>query len=96
MAQPVKYWDPSPAFSGMTFYTGDRFPDWENDLFMGALAHQKILRVELDENNQVTHEEELLRAELGRIRDVATGPDGYFYVLTDAPDGGLYRLEPVE
>jgi glucose/arabinose dehydrogenase len=96
MAQPVKYWDPSPAFSGMTFYTGDRFPDWENDLFMGALAHQKILRVELDENNQVTHEEELLRAELGRIRDVATGPDGYLYVLTDAPDGGLYRLEPVE
>ena len=94
--QPVKYWDPSPAFSGMAFYTGDKFPSWENHLFMGALAHQKILRVELNDNYEVTHEEELLRNEIGRIRDVAMGPDGYLYVLTDMPNGGLYRLEPVE
>ena len=94
--QPVKYWDPSPAFSGMAFYTGDKFPNWENHLFMGALAHQKILRVELDDNNEVVHEEELLRNEIARIRDVAVGPDGYLYVLTDMPNGGLYRLEPVE
>jgi len=96
ITDPVKYWDPSPAFSGMAFYTGDKFPNWENHLFMGALAHQKVLRVELDENNEVAHQEELVRAELGRIRDVATGPDGYLYLLTDASDGGLYRLEPVE
>jgi glucose/arabinose dehydrogenase len=96
MTQPVTYWDPSPAFSGMTFYTDDRFSGWSNDLFMGALAHQKILRVELN-GNEVTHQEELLRGELGRIRDVATGPDGFLYLLTDdASDGALYRLEPAE
>lgn len=93
--QPVEYWDPSPAFSGMAFYTGDKFPNWQNHLFMGALAHQKVLRVELS-GNEVTHQEELLRNELGRIRDVATGPEGYIYLLTDASNGGLYRLEPVE
>ena len=93
--QPVEYWDPSPAFSGMAFSTGDAFPNWQNDLFMGALAHQKVLRVELD-GNRVAHQEELLEQDLGRIRAVETGPDGHLYVLTDASDGGLYRLEPVE
>jgi len=95
ITNPVKYWDPSPALSGMAFYSGDRFPNWNNHLFMGALAHTSILRVELDANNEVVHQEELIRGEIGRIRDVAMGPDGYLYVLTDAPRGGLYRLEPV-
>jgi len=95
MTQPVEYWDPSPALSGMAFYTGDKFPNWQNDLFMGALSHTKVLRVELD-GQTVAHQEELVRAELGRVRDVATGPDGYLYLLTDASDGGLFRLEPVE
>jgi glucose/arabinose dehydrogenase len=54
-----------------------------------------VLRVELD-GETVAHEEELVRNELGRVRDVATGPDGYLYMLTDAPNGGLYRMEPVE
>jgi glucose/arabinose dehydrogenase len=94
ITDPVEYWDPSPALSGMAFYTGDKFPNWQNHLFMGALAHQKMLRVTLD-GQSVSHQEELLRAELGRIRDVVTGPDGYLYLLTDAPNGGLYRLEPV-
>jgi glucose/arabinose dehydrogenase len=62
---------------------------------MGALAHQKAMRVELD-GQSVSDQEELLRAELGRIRDVATGPNGLLYFLTDAPDGALYQLEPVE
>ena len=93
ITSPVHYWDPSPAFCGMTFYTGDKFPNWKNDLFMGALAHQSVLRVRLD-GEAVSHEEELLRQELGRIRDVATGPDGYLYVLTDGTGAGLYRLEP--
>jgi len=96
VTNPVKYWDPSPALSGMTFYTGDRFPEWENSLFMGALAHLKLIRVELNENNEVVAEEELIKGTIGRIRDVATGPDGYLYVLTDAAKGGLYRLEPTE
>ena len=95
MAQPVKYWDPSPAFSGMAFYGGDKFPDWRNHLFMGALARQAVHRLELD-GQKVAHEEILLDGKLGRIRDVASGPDGYLYLLTDASDGGLYRLEPIE
>ncbi len=96
LTQPVKYWDPSPALSGLSVYTGDKFPEWQNHLFLGALAQQKIIRVELNEQNEVAHEEELLTKEIGRIRDVATGPDGYLYMLTDAQNGGLYRLEPVE
>ena len=95
VTNPVEYWDPSPALSGMTFYTGDKFPNWQNHLFMGALARQKVMRLTLD-GQEVSHQEELLSGELGRIRDVATGPDGYLYLLTDAPEGGLYRLEPVE
>lgn len=96
ITDPLEYWDPSPAFSGMAFYTGDDFPDWKNDLFLGALAHQKILRIELSEDNQVAHQEELIRGELGRIRDVAMGVDGHLYFLTDMPNGALYRLEPAQ
>ena len=96
ITEPVAYWDPSPALSGMAVYTGDRFPEWTNDVFMGALAHQKILRVEMGDNNEVVHQEELIRGEIGRIRDVAMGPDGNLYTLTDRPAGGLYRLEPAE
>ena len=95
MKQPVTYWIPSIAPSGMAFYTGDRFPEWQNDIFIGALAQQHVRRVVLD-GDEVTHQEELLRNELGRIRDVRTGPDGFLYVLTDAEEGALYRLEPVE
>jgi len=94
ITDPVEYWDPSPALSGMAVYTGDDFPDWRNDLFMGALRGQKILRLELNDA-EVVHQEELLPGEIGRIRDVAMAPDGHLYVLTDMPDGGLYRLEPV-
>jgi len=95
MEQPVTYWDPSIAPSGMAFYTGDQFPEWQNQIFLGALAHQHIRRVVLD-GTEVVAQEELLRNEIGRIRDVRTGPDGYLYALTDAPEGSLYRLEPVE
>lgn len=94
ITDPVKYWDPSPGLSGMAFYTGNDFQDWDNDLFMGALAQQKLMRIELNEDNEVVHQEDLLRKEIGRIRDVAMGPDGNLYVLTDMPNGGLYRLEP--
>jgi len=94
ITDPVEYWDPSPAFSGMAFYTGEVFPNWQNNLFMGALAQQKILRVEL-RGNEVVGQESLLAYEIGRIRDVAVGPDGYLYLLSDMANGGLYRLEPV-
>lgn len=95
VTDPVEYWDPSPAFSGMAFYTGDAFPAWHNNLFVGALRKQSLFRIELSENNEVARQEVLLRREVGRIRDVAMGPAGHLHILTDMPNGGLYRLEPV-
>ena len=91
MAQPAHFWDPSIAPSGMTFYDGDAFPEWQGDLFVGALKFQLLARLEMD-GDEVVGEERLLEGELGRIRDVRTGPDGLLYILTDASDGALYRL----
>jgi glucose/arabinose dehydrogenase len=93
MAQPVHFWDPSIAPSGMTFYDGDAFPEWQGDLFVGALKFQLIARLEMD-GDKVVAEERLLQGELGRIRDVRSGPDGFLYILTDDPNGGLYRITP--
>ncbi len=93
MEQPVVYWDPSIAPSGMAFYDGDAFPQWKGDLFVGALAHRHLRRLEMD-GRQVVGQEELLRDLRQRIRDVRAGPDGYLYVLTDSSDGRLLRLEP--
>jgi glucose/arabinose dehydrogenase len=93
MEQPVYYWVPSIAPSGMAFYDGDRFPEWQGNLLVGSLKFELLVRLEL-ENGRVTHEERLLEGELGRIRDVRSGPDGYIYLLTDEPDGELVRLEP--
>ncbi len=93
MEQPVHYWDPSIAPSGMAFVTSDRYPDWKGDMLVGALAGQHLARVDLD-GGTVVGEEKLL-TDLGeRIRDVRQGPDGYVYVLTDSDDGRLLRLQP--
>jgi glucose/arabinose dehydrogenase len=93
MAQPVHYWVPSIAPSGMTFYRGEAFPEWQGDLFVGALKDRLLARLEL-EGERVIGEERLLQGAIGRIRDVEVGPDGFLYLLTDETDGGLYRLEP--
>jgi aldose sugar dehydrogenase len=93
MEQPDYYWVPSIAPSGMSFYTADRFPHWKGSLFVGSLKFRLLVRLALD-GNQVIREERLLQGALGRIRDVRTGPDGYLYLLTDAPSGQLVRLEP--
>ena len=93
MAQPLHYWVPSIAPSGMAFYTGDRFPRWRGDLFIGALRDQMLVRLRLDGEKIVT-EERMLQNTLGRIRDVRNGPDGLLYLLTDEPRGVLARLEP--
>ncbi|WP_245296886.1 MULTISPECIES: PQQ-dependent sugar dehydrogenase [Rhodomicrobium] len=94
MEQPVVYWKPSIAPSGMAFYDGDKFPNWRGDLFVGALAGTHLRRVRL-EGAKVVEQEELL-ADLGeRIRDVRSGPDGHLYVVTDDPSNGrVLRLEP--
>jgi glucose/arabinose dehydrogenase len=93
MAAPVYYWDPSIAPSGMAFYSGDRFPAWRGDLFVGALKFRLLVRLETD-GNRIVREERMLENTLGRIRDVRTGPGGYIYVLTDKPDGVVARIEP--
>jgi glucose/arabinose dehydrogenase len=95
MAQPLHYWDPSIAPSGMAFYTGDLFPEWQGDLFVGALKMRKLVRLRI-QDGKVTEEEDLL-TDLGeRIRDVRMGPDGALWLLTDSPRGKVYRMVPLQ
>ena len=93
MEQPIYYWLPSIAPSGMAFYTGQRFPHWRGDLFVGSLKFGLLVRLRLN-GECVIHEERMLAGDLGRIRDVRQGPDGLLYLLTDAEDGKLVRLLP--
>lgn len=95
MAQPAHHWIPSIAPSGMAFYSGNRFPRWQGNLFIGSLKFGELVRLEIDAS-RVVHEERLLNGEFGRIRDVRLGPDGLLYLLTDSRNGHLLRLEPVE
>jgi len=94
MQQPLHYWVPSIAPSGMAFYAGDKFPRWNGDLFVGALRDRMLVRLKLD-GEKVVSEERLLKGALGRIRDVRVGPDGFIYLLTDEAQGVLARLEPL-
>jgi glucose/arabinose dehydrogenase len=91
MEQPLWYWVPSIAPSGMAFYTGDLLPAWRGNLFVGALAGQLLVRLELD-GDKVVREERLLRELRERIRDVRQGPDGALWLLTDSSSGRLLRL----
>jgi glucose/arabinose dehydrogenase len=91
--QPIKFWVPSIAVCGLDFYTGDKFPKWKNDLLVGALKSQEIHRLRI-ENHQVVAQEIILK-NIGRVRDVATGPDGFIYVILNSPDR-LIRLIPAE
>ena len=93
MQQPLHYWDPSIAPSGMTFYSGKLYPKWKGDLFVGALAGSKLVRLDI-ENGVVVGEETFLE-ELGeRIRDVREGPDGEIYLLTDNSEGRILKFVP--
>lgn len=93
MEQPIYYWDPSIAPSGMTFYTGDVFPAWKGNLFVGALRDQVLVRLSV-RGEQIVDEERILTELEERIRDVRQGPNGYLYILTDSPNGKLIRLTP--
>ena len=93
LAQPFHYWVPSIAPSGMTFYSGKLFSTWKNNLFIGSLKFKTLVRLELG-RDRVLHEEQLLPGKYGRIRDVREGPDGAIYLLTDATNGKLLRLDP--
>ncbi len=93
---PVFFWSPSISPAGLMFYTGDRFPNWQGDLFVGALRGAELQRLIFNDRGLLVRQQALLR-ELGqRIREVRQGPDGLIYVLTDEQDGALLRLEPVE
>ncbi|HEV8143624.1 MAG TPA: PQQ-dependent sugar dehydrogenase [Methylomirabilota bacterium] len=93
MEQPLYYWDPVIAPSGMTFYTGDRFSGWKGSVLIGSLRPGGLVRLTLD-GDKVTHEERYL-GDLGeRIRDVRQGPEGLLYLLTDATDGRILRVSP--
>ena len=91
MKGPNHVWEQSPGISGMTFYDATRFTPWQHNVFIGALADQNLIRLQLD-GDKVVHEERLLGELKSRIRDVRQGPDGYLYVLTDEKDGVLYRV----
>ncbi|MGO4705530.1 PQQ-dependent sugar dehydrogenase [Microvirga sp. 2MCAF38] len=93
MEQPIYYWDPSIAPSGMTFYTGDQFPAWRNSILIGALAGKLVSRVEIN-GDKVTGEERMLQNLGERIRDVRQGPDGFVYLLTDSGQGRILRVRP--
>lgn len=92
MRQPLTYWDPSIAPSGMDFYDGEMFADWKGDLLIGSLKFRYLLRVELDENNKVVAQHKMLEERNERIRDVVQGPNGSIYVLTDGANGKVLKL----
>ncbi|MFG0531657.1 PQQ-dependent sugar dehydrogenase [Pseudomonas sp. yb_2] len=91
MVDPHHVWEKSPGISGMAFYDSPTFKAWDHNLFIGALATQELIRLQLD-GDKVVHEERLLGDLKARIRDVRVGPDGYLYVLTDDKDGALLKV----
>jgi aldose sugar dehydrogenase len=97
MEQPVKIWVPSIGISGMLFYTGDKFPQWKGNLFIGGMNGQQLSRLTM--NGRRVANEELLVQQTGRIRDIRQGPDGFIYLVTDNREGAatpIYRIEPVQ
>jgi glucose/arabinose dehydrogenase len=93
MEQPVQVWVPSIALSGMAFYTGTRFPAWKGSLFVGGLAGQQVSRVVFSPRGPIGREPLFVELKQ-RIRDVRQGPDGLLYLLVDAAQGGILRIEP--
>jgi glucose/arabinose dehydrogenase len=102
MEQPLVFWVPSIAISGMTFYTGDKFPNWKNHVFVGGMRQGEVPRsghlerIDFNEKWEELHRESMLRELQQRIRDVRQGPDGFLYLLTAENDGALIRIEPAK
>lgn len=100
MEQPVVFWVPSIALSGMTFYTGDRFPSWKGNVFVGGLRVGEVPRtghlerIVFNDKWEEIRRESLLTELKQRIRDVRQGPDGLLYVLTEENEAALLRIEP--
>ena len=100
MEQPLVFWVPAIAISGMTFYTGDKFPNWKNNVFVGGMRTGEVPRsghlerIDFNDKWEELHREGMLRELQNRIRDVRQGPDGFLYLLTAENDGALLRMEP--
>jgi glucose/arabinose dehydrogenase len=94
MEEPVTFYKPSIAISGMTFYTGDKFPQWRGNLFVGGLIGMQLSRIMFNRQGLEARREALLLELRQRIRDVRQGPDGLLYLTTDMPDGAILKLEP--
>jgi glucose/arabinose dehydrogenase len=102
MDDPRMFWVPSISPSSLSFYTGDKFPQWSNNMLVGALNGLSLQRVAFNQPSQAERREALLRPLNVRIRDVQQSPDGYLYVATEVrsagsdANGGVLRLEPME
>ena len=100
MEQPLVFWVPSIALSGMTFYSGDRFPAWKGNVFVGGMQRGEIVgsgrleRVVFNDKMEEVRRESMLEELKQRIRDVRQGPDGLLYLLTEEEDGAVLRIEP--
>lgn len=92
LVDPKLVWEETTAPSGLMVYRGDRFPQWQGQLFAGGLVSQDVRRIEVDAAGTVISQEAISVGQ--RVRDVKQGPDGLIYILTDAPNGRLIRLEP--
>lgn len=95
MEQPLLFWSPSIALSGMALYTGDRFPEWKGSLFLGGLVGEQLQHVVMNQKGLPVRREALLHDLKQRIREVRQGPDGLLYLLTDEVAGALLRIEPL-
>ena len=102
MEPPVIYWVPAIAVSGLHFYTGDRYPNWKNNLFIGGMREGEVPRsghlerIDFNDQWEELHREGILRDLHNRIRDIRQGPDGLLYLLTDEADGALLRIDPAK
>jgi aldose sugar dehydrogenase len=100
MEPPLVFWVPAITPSGLTFYTGNKFPAWKNNVFVGSLRQGEVPqsghidRIDFNEKWEELHRESILRDLHQRIRDVREGPDGYLYLLTAENAGALIRIEP--
>jgi glucose/arabinose dehydrogenase len=95
MEEPITFYKPSIAISGMTFYTGDKFPLWKGNLIVGGLVGMQLSRLIFNRQGLEARRESMLLELRQRIRDVKQGPDGLLYLTTDMPDGAILKLEPV-
>jgi len=100
MEPPLVFWVPAIAISGLTFYTGDKFPNWKNNVFVGGMRQGEVPRsghlerIDFNDKWEELHREGMLRELQQRIRDVRQGPDGFLYLLTAENNGALMRVEP--